>query len=202
MSFKIYILNLCFIILFVACQNKQPNIALEQNLAQKSNKSKTVFNTKAIEDTIFFDNMIVVKRGKEIDTLFKFNSNIDNKKFEVTVKNLNLNKELNFKKNKHRKTFITAIKEGVKREGVNFAGKFCFVYWGCGSPCQSSVVVDMESGIIYNGLPSSLGYKFKKNSRILIVNPPEAPTNYYFKNRGVVPYPEEYIWTGKRFIKN
>lgn len=188
---------LCFIILLVACENKQSNIAGKQN----SHPKKTVLQVKSVDDTIYKDSMmLVIKSEKSVDTLFKFHSNLENKKFEVKVKNLKLNKELNFKKYEYKKMFITATKEGVKEYGVNFAGKFCFVSWGCGSPCQTSAVVDMESGIVYNGLPSAVGYKFKKNSKILIVNPPDS-TNYYSKHRWV-PYPEEYIWTGKKFVKN
>ncbi len=195
-------LTLCFIILLTACENKQSNAALKQNLSPKNNKVKTVLKPKPIADTIYKDsNMIVIKSKKEIDTLFRFNSNLDNKKFEVMVKNLTLNRELNFDKYEYKKKFITVTKEGVKEEGVNFAGKFCFVSWGCGSPCQTSAVVDMESGMVYNGLPSAVGYKFKKNSRIIIVNPLEDSTNYYNKHRWV-PYPEEYIWNGKKFVEN
>jgi hypothetical protein len=25
--------------------------------------------------------------------------------------------------------------------GLNFAGHYCFVYWGCGSPCKASAIV-------------------------------------------------------------
>jgi major membrane immunogen (membrane-anchored lipoprotein) len=192
---------LCFIILLVACENKQSNTASQQNLHPKTNKVKTILHVKSYDDTIYKDSMmLVIKSEKSVDTLFKFHSNLGNKKFEVKVKNLKLNKSLNFKKYEYKKMFITVTKEGVKEDGVNFAGKFCFVYWGCGSPCQTSAVVDMESGIVYNGLPSSVGYKFKKNSRILILNPPEDSTNYYPKHRWV-PYPKEYVWAGKRFVE-
>jgi hypothetical protein len=55
--------------------------------------------------------------------------------------------------------------------GLNFAGHYCFVYWGCGSPCQSSAVVDLKTGIVYPGVDASLGYDFERNSRLVIVNP-------------------------------
>lgn len=194
------ILTLGFIFLLIACRNKQSNIVVEQNSPPKTNITKTVLKSKLVADTIYKDStMLVIKSEKSVDTLFKFHSNLENKKFEVKVKNLKLNKEINFQKYEYKKTFITATKDGVE-EGVNFSGKFCFVYWGCGSPCQMSAVVDMESGIVYNGLPSAVGYKFKKESKILIVNPPDS-TNYYNKHRWV-PYPEEYVWTGKKFVKN
>lgn len=58
-----------------------------------------------------------------------------------------------------------------KQTGLNFGGHYCFVWWGCGSPCQNSAVVDVKTGIIYPGVNASLGYKFKQDNRVLIVNP-------------------------------
>lgn len=191
------ILKLLFIFLFIACENKPRKIVVKEISQPKTEKVK---KTKPTTDTIFRDSsMLVIKTGKEIDTLFKFHSNLDNKKYEVSFKNIELNKELNFKEYQYKKMFITVTKEGVKEDGVNFAGKYCFVSWGCGSPCQMSAVVDMESGIVYNGIPSAIGYRFKKNSRILIVNPPDS-TNYYYKHTAFE-YPTEYVWTGKKFVQ-
>lgn len=198
MSIK-QILILLIIFFSLACENKQSNTFIEENSIPKSNVTKKDLTTNVVSDTIYKDTiMIILKSEKSVDTLFKFHSNLNNKKFQVKVKKLKLNKELNFQEYEHKKMFITATKKGVKEKRVNFAGKFCFVFWGCGSPCQISAVVDMETGIVYNGLPSALGYKFKKDSNILIVNPPDS-TNYYPKNRWV-PYPTEYIWTGKKFV--
>jgi hypothetical protein len=55
--------------------------------------------------------------------------------------------------------------------GLNFGGHYCFVYWGCGSPCQMSAIVDLKTGIVYEGPSASLGYEFKRNSRLVIINP-------------------------------
>ena len=55
--------------------------------------------------------------------------------------------------------------------GLNFAGHYCFVYWGCGSDCQHSAVIDLKTGIVYDGLMASRGFDFKKNSLMVIVNP-------------------------------
>lgn len=44
--------------------------------------------------------------------------------------------------------FRTAIFKGAKA-GANFAGHFALVSWGCGSSCGSYVLVDSESGKIY-----------------------------------------------------
>jgi len=182
------------IVLSMSC--KKENV----KVVKKTTELKTKVEKIDKHDTIYKDkNMIVIKRRKSIDTLFLFHSELDNKKFKVEIKNIELKKELDFSNYEYKKMFITVTKDGVKEDGVNFAGSFCFVSWGCGSPCQVSAVVDMKTGIVYNGLPSAVGYKFEKDSKILIVNPPDS-TNYYPKNRWV-PYPEQYIWTGKRFIQ-
>src|SRR5258705_13747218 len=95
--------------------------------------------------------------------------------------------------------FISRIKEGVKEQGVNFAGHFCFVYWGCGSPCKLSAVVDITTGNVYNGLPAETGYAFKKDSKVLVINPPDS-TGFY--NKEILwQQPSQYAWTGKTFIK-
>gem|GEM_PF-4862525 len=55
--------------------------------------------------------------------------------------------------------------------GLNFAGHYCFAYWGCGSPCQEAVIVDVKTGLIYDAPPASYGYKFTSTSRLVVVNP-------------------------------
>ena len=55
--------------------------------------------------------------------------------------------------------------------GLNFGGHYCFAYWGCGSNCQDGAIVDLKTGIVYQGLTAAMGYDFKVNSRLVIVNP-------------------------------
>ena len=76
------------------------------------------------------------------------------------------------------KTIITDtyyLREWMKKwhgkAGLNFAGHYCFVWWGCGSDCQDSGLVDVTTGIIYQGITASLGYEFKISSKLMIVNP-------------------------------
>jgi hypothetical protein len=68
--------------------------------------------------------------------------------------------------------YRTAIEQGV-RKGVNFAGHYVLVSWGCGTSCQQSAVVDAITGRVYPGPESSYGYAFKTDSRLLITNPPD-----------------------------
>lgn len=75
-----------------------------------------------------------------------------------------------------------------EQTGQNFAGHYCFVYWGCGSPCQSSAVVDLKTGIVYDGPTGASGYQFMKNSRLLIVNPDASQRDM------AIMKPEHWIW--------
>ncbi|MCD6019493.1 MAG: hypothetical protein K0S53_2614 [Bacteroidetes bacterium] len=139
---------------------------------------------------------IIVKDGQTNDTLVKFKSHSFTD-YAVAPIEIKFDKKLDFSTYEFKKMYRTATKDGVDENGVNFAGHFCFVSWGCGSPCKLSAVVDLKTGKVYNGLPSGIGYSFKKDSRLMIVNPPDSTTWYDI----TVPYtiPEEYEWTGKEF---
>jgi hypothetical protein len=80
--------------------------------------------------------------------------------------------KIDFRSDHELKKFRTAIRAGYKTNKLNFAGHYCLVYWGCGSPCKQSAIVDLRTGKVYDGPTSSYGYKFKKNSKMIIVNPP------------------------------
>jgi len=95
-------------------------------------------------------------------------SNIDNKKYA----------ELDLKSNKFANNFRTILKEGYSADTANFAGHYTFVYWGCGTSCQNSLLIDRKTGEIYDSPNASLGYDFKVDSRMLIVNPPDASGFY------------------------
>jgi hypothetical protein len=87
--------------------------------------------------------------------------------------------QANFSTDPDARRFITRVREGAKR-GPNFAGHFTIVEWGCGTECQSFLIVDAKTGSIYSspGL-AALGLAFRINSRLLIVNPPEAIKKVY-----------------------
>ncbi|MCB0662860.1 MAG: hypothetical protein KDC24_08980 [Saprospiraceae bacterium] len=96
------------------------------------------------------------------------------------------------------KRFHTRIEEECSK-GINFAGHFTLVIWGCGSSCQSGVVVDRITGKIYDGYSTSLGAEFRKDSRLLIAN--VGAINPATKMIELCPYCEvsHEVWTGTRF---
>lgn len=55
-------------------------------------------------------------------------------------------------------------------KGSNFAGKYIFVEWECGAACQYSIVIDAESGAIYEGPIGATGFEYFANSEVLVVN--------------------------------
>lgn len=69
--------------------------------------------------------------------------------------------------------YRTRINKIYSREKVNFAGHYCFIYWGCGSPCKASAIVDVKTGKVYKGPDATIGYEFQKTSQVIIVNPPD-----------------------------
>ncbi len=112
-----------------------------------------------------------------------------------------------------QRLFRTRIREGAK-EGPNFAGHYTIADWGCGTACESMVVIDAQTGAVYEGpfgqLPNAvLDYgealrydrdasgnylyddlSYRLNSRLLIAR--GCPN---FKDCGTY----FFEWTGSRF---
>ena len=96
---------------------------------------------------------------------------------------------INWKSNPSAKRFKTVITQGVT-QGVNFAGHYRIVEWGCGSPCQSWVIVDLITGTIYDGISTANGMVFERNSYLIVLDPhddtdfrsPNKTTLYLWKN--------------------
>ncbi|MGN6215112.1 hypothetical protein [Parafilimonas sp.] len=78
---------------------------------------------------------------------------------------------------------------------MNFGGHYCFVWWGCGSPCKASAIIDLENGKVYDGPASALGYDFKKNSTMIMINPADS-TGFY--NDCAYCHPEIWLWNEKQ----
>lgn len=104
-----------------------------------------------------------------------------------------------------QRQFRTIIEDAVK-QGPNFAGHFRLVEWGCGTGCLSIAVVDVASGLVYDGPfgrlprgsiylgpppdPDTTGLSFRPESRLLIAAgcPNWDKCGEYY-----------YDWTGNRF---
>lgn len=67
--------------------------------------------------------------------------------------------------------YRTVLREGATRP-PDFAGKYKVVSWGCGSPCHTIAMVDLESGRVYFGPETTLTHETRVNSSLLVLNPP------------------------------
>ncbi|MFY0629181.1 MAG: hypothetical protein JXR05_02300 [Flavobacteriaceae bacterium] len=104
-----------------------------------------------------------------------------------------------FTSNSDAKTFVTRITDGCK-EGVNFAGHYTLIYWGCGSSCQYGVIVDRKTGKIYDGYQTSLGSSFKADSKLILKNSGlmDDNSNYFLINHSYAKLGLE-VWEKNKF---
>ncbi|MFL9829626.1 hypothetical protein ACSV4D_12345 [Flavobacterium sp. ARAG 55.4] len=146
---------LIFFILIYGC--KKDNY-LQQNVPIKKNINK-------------------LECGKiKFETKYKFDS-FPVKKILSTKSNLELNTNIST----FSRYYKTRIKQSFEKEEINFAGKYIINYWGCGSPCAVGIAINAQNGKLIEIPASSVGYEFKINSRLLIVNPPDS-VGYYSKD--------------------
>lgn len=141
-----------------------------------------------------------IDKDKIFYALLKFEPYIGFDDFPVEKIDHNKYADLDLKSNKNANNFRTSLREGFSADTANFAGHYSFVSWGCGSPCQNSLVIDRKTGKIYDSPGSSLGYDFRIDSKILIVNPPDEKGFYH---DCAFCKPEVYIFDEqtKKFIK-
>jgi hypothetical protein len=104
------------------------------------------------------------------------------------------------------KTFRTRLQAALYGE-ERFGGHFAITYWGCGSSCQVLAIVDLRNGAVHFGPTASLGYDYRDDSDLLVVNPlenigelnPDAP----FCVDGGSPWATTshyYVWNGNDFL--
>jgi hypothetical protein len=83
------------------------------------------------------------------------------------------------------RTYRTVLREGA-RAGVNFAGHYTVVMWGCGVPCKRLALIDRGTGTVYfPPVSPALGAEFRVDSALLIADSPDMirpqsfPEMYY-----------------------
>jgi hypothetical protein len=81
---------------------------------------------------------------------------------------------IDYNSNRTAKRFITIITDTYAHTKLNFGGFYTLVAWGCGAPCQECALVDWRDGKVYDGPNAALGFDFRANSRMLIVNSPDS----------------------------
>ena len=193
------------LILLLSCTEKnKESISLEKKSDttksyQKKEKIKPVLDTILNEGSVIIYGDTTIQKDKIREVLVKFEPYITFDDFKVDVENVKAKLDLN--SHELGRQFRTAIRECYNDSENLFAGHYTLATWGCGSPCQMNVLIDRRTGKIYDAPDSSVGSEYKKDSRMLIINPPEEG-NYYY-NGCLYCKPEIYILneTTKKFEK-
>lgn len=124
--------------------------------------------------------------------------------FPAVKKCVKLKNGLNKLSKKDFSMFRTIIGNASEEE-ANFGGKYVVSEWGAGTECQAGVIIDLETGIIYELPVSCWGREYKLDSLLLINNPPLDASEYTSKNSDdnfKVPWyawPCYYLWKDDHF---
>lgn len=94
--------------------------------------------------------------------------------------------------------YRTRLREGA-RKGSNFAGHYTVVGWGCGSNCESTMIVDARTGRVYDGFGAERGAEFKPDSRLVIADPAFPGSNAYPEDPTWSLPVRYYVWEGQTF---
>jgi len=174
-------------LLILSCNEKPVKTNEIQN--SELNKQKNLTKTEATKPRPVIDIIhgtenlrlygdTTIDKEKISYASLKFEPYIGFSDFKVTRIDHKKYASLDLKSNKDAGNFQTRLRKGYGADTANFAGHYSFVYWGCGSPCQRSLVIDRKTGKIYDSPEASLGYYFRVDSRMLIVNPPDTSGFY------------------------
>ena len=150
-------------------------------------------------DTLYADKRLSILGDgtRDVEIFIKYHPKYEFDDFPSTVYQGALAKP-DFNSNLDAKRFISRVTQGSKNR-PNFAGNLNYISWGCGTSCQSGVILDSQTGVIYDGLTTELGFDSRPNSRLLIAN------YGYFEGRENewLPFcgyclPEFYFWDEKK----
>ncbi|WP_298514067.1 hypothetical protein [uncultured Kordia sp.] len=181
--------------------NTNDYLVLGKKMAKiKVVQSNEVENFPTFEILIGNGNDIIIGENIDYDDVKmyrKYNLTSTFEDYKVTIYNGKLAAP-DFSSNPSTKRFVTRIKEACKK-GINFAGHYTLVTWGCGSACQSGVVVDRKTGVIYSGYGTALGAEFRKNSKMIIRNVGAIDTNTNLIELCAYCDVNHEVWTGTEF---
>jgi hypothetical protein len=106
---------------------------------------------------------------------------------------------------KEARNFRTRLREGAGR-GVNFAGRYTVVQWGCGTACLQVAFIDAKTGAVF--FPAELNgfgvwfwdnndeaLRFKPDSRLLVMSGFPASEGGKGEPKSGLYY---FEWTGRR----
>lgn len=163
-------------------------------------RENEVDNFPSFEILIGYRNDVIIGENIEYDNVKiykKYQPKTSFKDYPVDIYEGKL-ADPDFSTDPDSKRFITRIKNECAN-GINFAGQYTLVTWGCGSPCQSGVIVDRKTGEIFGGYGTSLGSEFRKNSKLIIRNVGAIDTTTYLIEVCAYCHVNHEVWTGTEF---
>ena len=105
---------------------------------------------------------------------------------------------IDLRSNPNAPMFRTRLRQGA-RKGPNFAGHYTVVAWGCGSNCETIMIVDALTGRVYDGVGDERGTEFKPNSRLVIADPASPGSKAYPGDPTWGLPARYYLWEGRAF---
>jgi len=144
--------------LFIAGKGIKVDVIRNGEQKEIQSKGDTLFSNEYVS---FFGDL-----ENEPEIFIKFNQRYKFEDFPIDIFEGELSKP-DFSTDIDAKRFVTRITEGSKSR-PNFAGKLNFINWGCGTNCQSGVILNSETGEIFDGIVTSWDFKSKPNSKLLI----------------------------------
>ena len=169
------VLPIAVFFIFFSCRSKE--------------KSNT---TVAVSDKSTIAKVDTVRREK-------FTASIQYDKYSVDILT-GKRTTMNYSGNRTVRRFRSAINWSIDKFGLNFAGHYNLARWGCGTSCQKGAITDLKTGRVYDIPAASLDYDFRKDSRLLVVNPPDSTGFYDYCSYCE---PELWLWNenNKKFEK-
>jgi hypothetical protein len=118
--------------------------------------------------------------------------------------------QVNVKSMREARRYRTVLREGAKK-GVNFAGHYTVVQWGCGTGCMQAAIIDTKTGVVFfpeevngfgvwfwdenNETRLDDAPRFKPNSRLMVMSGFPASEGSKGEPKSGLYY---YEWTGRR----
>ncbi len=181
--------------------NTNDYLILSEKLTKvKVVKDDEIDNFPTFEILIGYRDEVIIGENidySDVEIYRKYNPKTSFEDYQVAVYEGKLT-DPDFSTDPGAKRFITRIKNECAK-GINFAGQYTLVTWGCGSPCQSGVVVDRKTGAIFGGYGTALGSEFKKDSKMIIRNVGAIDTTTSLIEVCAYCDVSHEIWTGTEF---
>lgn len=180
------------VVLLAACGQKQDSAKSTDSVVVSDPRSK---------ESIADSQISINKNARDKSTKRRYQLNMPFEKYPCEMYD-GMPVPPHFASNPGSEQFRTHYEKATEG-GVNFAGQYTLVTWGCGSGCQVLSLVDRANGNILNvPFTASMGVEFRKDSRLLIVNPLGESQLELFFDPQFPEYakPAYYVWENGQFL--